>query len=36
MFGISFGHGFQVMLVAGAFAWIVVWLDAVRSQSTRR
>jgi threonine/homoserine/homoserine lactone efflux protein len=30
MFGISFGHGIQVMLVAGAFAWVMVWLDAVR------
>lgn len=30
MLGVSIGHGVQVLLVAGAFAWVMVWLDAAR------
>lgn len=30
MLGVSVGHGLQVLLVAGAFAWVMAWLDAVR------
>lgn len=30
MLGISIGHGVQVMLVASAIAWIMVWMDVLR------
>lgn len=30
LLGISVGHGVQVMVVASALAWMLVWLDAVR------
>jgi threonine/homoserine/homoserine lactone efflux protein len=31
MLGVSIGHGVQMMLVAGAFAWVMAWLDAARA-----
>ncbi len=30
MLGISTGHGVQVLLVGGALAWVMTWLDALR------
>lgn len=30
LLGVSVGHGVQVMVVAGALAWVMVWLEAVR------
>ncbi len=30
MLGVGIGHGVQVLLVAGALAWVMAWLEALR------
>lgn len=30
LFGVSIGHGVQVLVVASALAWVMVWLEALR------